>query len=303
MSSHQITFRELSHFLAVVSQGGFVRASQALNISQPSVSQSIRSLEAKIGAALILRGRRSISLTEKGQIFLRYAERTLNEEVTLRERLSETREAIDGPLRVTVPPAIASICFPGIIDVFCRTYPEVTLEIDECPSDRLIPRLRSGRTEIAALILPVTEKDIHLHPLGSDQLCLVVPDTHRLGGARSIRLVDMLEERLVLLREDFKINRFIAQAYAEHGAQPQVAGRTSDIYLLMAMVRAGVGLGIVPSLLCHGQWMQGLSTLRMMDPTISFDLVMATRKNHVLSRAAEAWTRVCQEHFADNRHG
>lgn len=302
MTSHQITFRELSHFLAVVSQGGFVRASQALNISQPSVSQSIQNLEAKVGTTLILRGRRSISLTEKGRIFQRYAERTLNEEVTLRERLSETREAIDGPLRVTVPPAIASICFPDIIDVYCRNYPDVTLEIDECPSDRLIPRLRSGKTEIAALILPVTEKDIHLYSLGSDQLYLVIPETHRLGSMRSVHLADILDERVVLLREDFKINRFIAQAYVEHGAQPEVAGRTSDIYLLMAMVRAGVGLGIVPSLLCRGSWMQGLSTLHILDPTINFDLVMATRKNHILSRAGEAWTRVCQEHFANSHH-
>lgn len=177
-----------------------------------------------------------------------------------------------------MPSAIASICFPGIIDFFCRTYSDATLEIHECPSDRLIPRLRSGTAEIAALILPMTEKDIHLYPLGSDQLCIVLPDTHRLGDARSIRLVDMLEERLVLLREDFKINRFIAQAYAEYGSQTQIAGRTSDIFLLMAMVLTGVGLGVVPSKLCRGEWMLGLSTLHVMEPPISFDLVMANAK-------------------------
>lgn len=298
MSSRQITFRELSHFLAVVSQGGFVKASQALNISQPSVSQSVQSLETKIGATLIVRGNRTLSLTDRGKIFHRYAERTVNEEVTLRERLSENTVSIDGPLRVTVPPAIASICFPAIIDIFCRTYPEVTLEVDECPSDRLFPRLRSGRTEIAALILPVTEKDMRLYSLGSDHLCLVVPDSHALAASHSVRLGDILDERVVLLREDFKINRFIGRAFSEHAAHPNVAGRTSDIYLLMAMVRAGVGLGIVPSLLCRGNWMQGLSALHLLDPTISFDLVMATRRERALSRAGEAWIRISQAHFA-----
>ncbi|WP_162993353.1 LysR family transcriptional regulator [Asaia bogorensis] len=299
MSSAQITFRELTHFLAVISEGGFVRASQALNISQPSISQSVQNLEAKIGASLIVRGRKSIQLTEKGQIFRRYAERTVNDEISLRERLSETRETVEGPLRVAVPPAIASICFPAIIDVFCRRYPDVMLEIDECPSDRLIPRLRSGKTEIAALILPAAERDLRLYPLGRDHLSLVVPSQHPLAEAHHCRLDDILDERIVLLREDFKINDFIMSAFASHSAQPHVTGRTSDIHLLMAMVRAGVGLGIVPSLLCRDSRMTGLTALKLLSPSISFDLVMATRKDHTLSKAGEAWRRVCQAHFIE----
>lgn len=297
MISPQITFRELNHFLTVVCQGGFVKASEALHISQPSISQSIQTLEAKLGARLIIRSRKGVILTEKGEIFRRYAERTLREEIALRETLSADRESLEGPLRVTVPPAISSICFPDIIESFCSQYPGVMLEIDECPSDRLIPRLRGGQTEIAALILPISEKDLQLYPMGRDHLCLVVPDQHPLGAGKSCRLADIVAESVVLLREDFKINSFIAQAYAEHGAVPRTAGRTGDIYLLMAMVRAGIGLGIVPSALCRGGWMEGLKVLHLLSPTMGFELALATRRDHVLSRAGEAWRAICIDHF------
>ncbi|WP_025885778.1 LysR family transcriptional regulator [Asaia prunellae] len=252
MMPPQITFRELTHFLTVICQGGFIKASEALNISQPSISQSIQALEAKLGTTLIIRSKKAVMLTEKGEILRRYAERTLREELALREMLSAEKKTLEGPLRVTVPPAISSICFPAIIESFCSQYPAVMLEIDECPSDRLIPRLRGGQTEIAALILPISERDLQLYPLGRDHLCLVVPDQHRLGAQKSCCLADILQERVVLLKEDFKINSFVLQAYAEHGAVPKAAGRTGDIYLLMAMVRAGIGLGIAPSALCVG---------------------------------------------------
>ncbi|QDH25470.1 LysR family transcriptional regulator [Neokomagataea tanensis] len=298
MTNPQITFRELSHFLTVICQGGFVKASQALNVSQPSISQSIKNLEHKIGAQLVIRDRKSLSLTEKGQIFRRYAERTLREEINLRELLSEAKKCIEGPLRVAVPPAISSICFPNIIESFCGKYPDVMLEIDECPSDRLIPRLRSGQTEAAMLILPTTERDLQFHSLGWDSLCLLVPEQHSLGHADSCHLKAILEERVVLLREDFKINAFLNQAYAEHAATPRVTGRTSDIYLLMAMVRAGMGIGIVPSLLCQKDWMTGLRKLRLLSPSITFELALATRRDHVLSPAGEAWRAECHQHFA-----
>ncbi|GAB6853909.1 LysR family transcriptional regulator [Asaia astilbis] len=297
MITSQITFRELNYFLAVVCQGGFVRASEALNISQPSISQAIQALEAKLGTQLIIRSKKTVILTEKGEMFRRYAERTLREEIALREALSVDQKTLEGPLRVTVPPAISSICFPGIIESFCSRYPGVRLEIDECPSDRLIPRLRGGQTEIAALILPIGERDLRFYSLGRDHLCLVVPEQHALGGQEECALIDILQERLVLLREDFKINSFIAQAFAGHGASPIVAGRTSDIYLLMAMVRAGVGLGIVPSALCRGGWMEGLRALHLQSPSMDFELALATRRDHVLSRAGEAWRAVCLDHF------
>lgn len=293
----QITFRELSHFLAVVCQGGFVRASEALHVSQPSVSQSVQSLETKLGTQLIVRGRKAIALTEKGEVLRRYAERTLREEMSLRDIMGRDSQGLEGRLRVTVPPALSSVCFPAIIESFCREHPGVMLEIDESPSEKLMPRLRGGQTEIAALIVPGGEEALHFYPLGRDHLCLVVPDAHDLAERRSCALSEIIQERVALLREDFKINRFILQAYTGHGAKPRVVGRTGDIHLLMAMVRSGLGLGIIPSALCRGVWMEGVRALHLHLPVMGFDWALATRRDHGLSPAGEAWRKTCLEHF------
>lgn len=289
MQFPQLTFRELHYFMAVATQGSFSHASELLHISQPSLSMGIRSLENKLDVRLFERSRKTITLTEKGEILLRYAERLLQDEQNLYRAMTDETGPLKGTVKISLPPAIGSIYFRSIIREFCQLHPNVALNIEEHPSDMLETQLLGRHTNIVAIVPPVHDREIHIIPFAKEEMYLLMAQSHPLAQKTSCSFADITEERLILLSEDFKINKFINEAFARHGASPLITGRTSDITLLLAMVQTGVGLTIIPASLYTPTKDDGLCRKPLTDPTIYLSIALATRRNSALSKAEEAW--------------
>jgi len=116
-------------FLAVARQRSFRRAAVALGVTPSAVSQAIRSLETRIGAALLARTTRSVGLTEAGQRFLERAAPAFDELVAASEVARDLGQRPSGLLRVTVPRAVVPLILGPVIGPFLETYPEIELEI------------------------------------------------------------------------------------------------------------------------------------------------------------------------------
>ncbi|MCX5616170.1 LysR family transcriptional regulator [Bombella sp. TMW 2.2559] len=285
----QLTLRELHYFMAVATQGSFSRTSDLLHISQPSLSMGIRSLENKLAVRLFERTHKTITLTEKGKTFFHHAERLLEAEQNLHRAMTDETGPLKGTVHLALPPILGAIYFRPIIRQFCSLYPDVVLDIEEYPSDRLITQLLGHHTNIAALVGPVQNRQLRTFPFAEEELCLLMADSHPLAGRTSCSFTEILEEKLVLMNEDFKINRFIAEAFAHHGVTPQVTGRTSDTTLLLTMVQAGIGLTIIPASFHSPAQNDGLHCCPLRNPTIHVTISLAVRHNSPLSKTEDAW--------------
>ncbi len=285
----QLTLRELHYFMAVATQGSFSRASDQLHISQPSLSMGIRSLENKLDVRLFERSHKTITLTEKGKTFFLHAERLLEAEQNLHRAMTDDSGPLKGTVHLALPPILGAIYFRPIIRQFCSLYPDVVLNIEEHPSDRLVAQLLGHHTNIAALIGPVQNRQLRTIPFAEAELCLLMADSHRLAGRESCSFTDILDEKIVLMNENFKINRFISEAFASHGAAPHVTGRTGDTTLLLTMVQAGVGVTIIPAAFHNPAQNDGLYCCPLQDPTIRITISLAVRRNSPLNKAEEAW--------------
>ena len=116
-------------FLAVAQHRSFRRAAAALGVTPSAVSQAIRALEARIGAALLARTTRSVGLTEAGQRFLARAAPAFDELVAASEAARDLGQRPSGLLRITVPSAVVPLILEPVIASFCQAYPEIELEI------------------------------------------------------------------------------------------------------------------------------------------------------------------------------
>src|ERR1700748_1866498 len=116
-------------FLSVAQHRNFRRAAAELGVSPSAMSQAVRALEARVGAALFIRTTRSVGLTEAGERFLARAKPAFEELVAASEIARDLGQRPAGLLRLTVPRAVVPLILEPVIASFCRAYPEIELEI------------------------------------------------------------------------------------------------------------------------------------------------------------------------------
>src|SRR5215470_2194659 len=129
-------------FLSVAQHRNFRKAAAALGVTPSAISQAIRALEARIGAALFIRTTRSVGLTEAGERFRSRAKPAFEDLVAAAEAARDLGQRPTGLLRLSVPRAIVPLILEPVIGSFCRAYPEIELEI--AASDELVDLAASG---------------------------------------------------------------------------------------------------------------------------------------------------------------
>ena len=116
-------------FLSIAQHRSFRRAAGELGVTPSAISQAVRALEARIGAALFIRTTRSVGLTEAGERFLSRAKPAFEELVAASEVARELGQRPAGLLRISVPRAVVPTLLEPLIASFCQAYPEIELEI------------------------------------------------------------------------------------------------------------------------------------------------------------------------------
>src|SRR5580658_2355987 len=123
----------LEAFLSVAQHKSFRRAAAELGVTPSAISQAVRALEARIGAALFIRTTRSVGLTEAGERFLIRAKPAFEELVAAGEVARDLGQRPAGLLRLSVPRAVVPTLLEPVIASFCRAYPEIELEVAARP--------------------------------------------------------------------------------------------------------------------------------------------------------------------------
>jgi len=116
-------------FLCVAQHRSFRRAAAELGVTPSAISQAVRTLEARIGAALFIRTTRSVGLTEAGERFISRAKPAFEELVAASEAAHDLGQRPTGLLRLSVPKAVVPLILEPVIASFCQAYPEIELEI------------------------------------------------------------------------------------------------------------------------------------------------------------------------------
>jgi DNA-binding transcriptional LysR family regulator len=120
-------------FLSVAQHRSFRKAAAALGVTPSAISQTVRALEARIGAALFIRTTRSVGLSEAGEQFLARAKPAFDELVAASKLAHDLGQRPSGLLRISVPSAVVPIVLQPLVASFCEAYPEVEVEIVASP--------------------------------------------------------------------------------------------------------------------------------------------------------------------------
>lgn len=233
-------------FLSVARYRSFRRAAAALGVTPSAVSQSVRTLEARIGAALLIRTTRSVGLTEAGQRFLDRAGPAFDELVAASEAARDLGRRPTGLLRLAVPRSVVPLILEPVIASFCEAYPEIELEI--AASDEMVDiaaggfdaGIRLGELIAADMIAVRLTPPFPFHVVGS-------PDYLR-GHKPPARVEDLRDHACLRLRRwngsiapwTFAVGNDVIEAAV---SGPLIA---HDYPTLLGAAMQGLGLAQVP---------------------------------------------------------
>ncbi|MDQ7908506.1 LysR family transcriptional regulator [Phytohabitans sp. ZYX-F-186] len=237
----------------VVATGSFAAAAASLGYTASAVSQQMTALERATGLVLFERGARSARPTTAAR-HLAGRSTGLVDQLTAVERDARALAAgASGVVRVGSFPTASAAIVPGAIARLLRRAPDLAVLLDEGEPDDLVAALASGAVDVAVVYrYPLSPRrwppDVVATPLLDDPLRLTVGADHPVVTRPSWGLADLAGETWIASRETSAGARNLARLCADAGFTPRVAFRSDDYTVVRELVRAGLGVALVPAL-------------------------------------------------------
>ena len=282
--------RQLRAVVAIVDHGGFTRAAAALHVAQPSLSQTVRTLEAELGVELFHRTGRRVTLTAAGEALLEPARRALRDADTAREAAAAVAGLVAGHVDVVALPTLAVVPVAELVGRFRRAHPAVTVRLTE-PEDpaALVAMLRDGRSELGFTELPLADDDLETLVLADQRYDAVLPPGSSAPDAiaAAIPLQRLADLPLVTTPPGTSTRHLADDAFAGAGLRPTIAVETSHREVIVPLVLAGAGAALLPHELAADAAERGAEA-HPVRPAITRRIGVAHRKGS-LSPAARAF--------------
>lgn len=187
-------------FTTVVEQNNFSKAAELLYVSQPAVSMQIRNLENELGTKLIHRGSKQLILTQTGKILYAKAKQIESLYEEAKREMSFLKNEVGGTLKIGASFTIGEYVLPAILGEYSVQYPNVHIEVNIANTEEIINSVRSG-LDLGLVEGNVEGQDLIFTPIMTDEMVLIVPNSHPLAKQRLIRNTDDLQNQTWILRE------------------------------------------------------------------------------------------------------
>lgn len=244
-----IDVRQLRQFVAVAEELNFRRAAERLHMTQPPLSQTIRSLEEELGTLLFVRTRRKVELTQPGRVLLDQSHRVLSQMARALDAARGAAQGMTGRLSVGFVPSSTYEILPAILRQFRSRHPAIDLHLEELATVDQTDALLQHRIDVA-LNRPPTffTAGIVQETLVRERLIAALPADHPLAARRKLRLRDLREERFLLIapRWGTGYHTRVLNACEEAGFVPRVVQEPKYMHTIVGLVAAGMGVALVP---------------------------------------------------------
>jgi DNA-binding transcriptional LysR family regulator len=250
-SGHASMFdlNQLRCFVTVAEELHFGRAAARLNMTQPPLSRQIQVLEHIIDATLLERTSRSVRLTPAGRSFLPEARRILK----LAESASQVARRIalgkTGSLKIGYTAAAAYGFLPELIAACRARLPEVDFSLKEMVSGDQLEALASGQIDAGLLRPPIARPEFATRRVVAEPLLAAIPKKHPLANAATIAIKDFDDQPFVMYSpyESRYFHDLLVALFTRADVLPRYVQHVGQIHSILAMVRAGLGVSIVPA--------------------------------------------------------
>lgn len=273
--------RQLRYFVSVAREGSFSKASEKLHIAQPALSRQIQLLEDEFGVELLHRTAKGAHATEAGRRFKEMAEFVLNYVAEMKPSLTQFASEPSASIVVGLPPSLAFMLAPRLVEETQRRFPLVTLRIIEGLSVFLAEWLEEFRLDLAVLTDYGPIAGIERHFIEEDDMVFVGTPAKLKKYDKTIPLKDV-EDFPLLITHGFR--SIISEHFAAEHIEPNYHMELDSIPIAKEMVLRGLYCSILSYGLVHEETKQGrLRALQFEGAPVRRRILTAVAENRPLS--------------------
>ena len=238
--------RQLEILQAIAETGSFTACGRKLHVSQSAISRQILLLEEELGEPLFLRVGREVRMTPAAESLVQLGQRVfLDVRETVGAITDRTRE-LRGTLRLSGGMTVCLYVFPPLLKQLRRMHPHLEVRLTVALAGRSVQEIRGGRVDAGLLTLPVEETDLVTVPALREELLLVTAPTHQLAKRRKVLPRDLAGLPFVLFEMGSATRKVIDHFFASRNIEPTIVMDTENVEIIKALVKTGLGVGIVP---------------------------------------------------------
>ena len=292
-------FGQIEAFVQVATHSSFSRAAEFLQLTQPSITARIQSLERELGEEMFERGGRGVKLTDAGRVFLPCAERILQQIQEARDAVDEVRNVQMGSLRLGAAITFSTYVLPGLLHRWRLEFPGVDVVIRTGRSEQVMNLLLTDEVQVG-IGRTLSSPDVEQVPLYDDEIILVAYPQHEFARTGRATISEAAREPIVLFDRGSSYYGMIHDLFRKAAVIPNVAMELDSLEATKRMVEEGLGIALVPLVTVERELKEGsLVRVELSDVApIERPISLMLRKNRKRSRTVQAFVEMMTEAYS-----
>jgi len=243
-----VTLQQLRYLATIADTLHFRRAADRCNVTQPTLSAQLASLEQSLGLQLVERSRARVVMTPEGAEVARRARTVLREVEEIHDFARRGRQGLGGTIRVGVVQSLGSYLLPLVIPDLHASFPDLKLYVREGLAGELLARLDEGGLDLLFFPLPAAGPGLEDARLFREPLQVVVATDHPLSEMDRIPPDSLRGETLLTLERGHRLHEQVRQICEANGAQLSLDYGATSLDTIRQMVAMGLGISLLPAL-------------------------------------------------------
>ena len=246
-----INSRHIPAILAILQEGSITAASKKLLISQPALSQTIRSVERDLGTPLFVRENGAIQLTSAGRLYVDAAQQIQSIDQNLRSALRAFEHDLYGEFSLGISNQRGLQLLPLVFPVFHRLYPHILIRLHEESSGRLERLISEGGFDVAFITTSTNRNRLRYLLIENEQVVLIAAkDTalaKRIPDGQSISISEAAWENFISMCEGHSVRTIQDRLFVDYGISPRIILETHNLEAAKYITAASSSVFLVPN--------------------------------------------------------
>lgn len=277
---------DLQAFRAVVENGSFRKAAEAIRITQPALSRRIEKLETALNVKLFERTTRRVSLTTVGRAFLPQAERVLDEVDLALMTIGNKRSSRIGSVTIACVPSTAYYFMPTVVSAFHQAYPNIVVKLLDASANDVNTAVACGEADFGVSFSGNLAPEVDFELLLQERYVIACRKDHVLADREQVSWAEMFTHAHIGLDETSGNRLLMDQALVNvQPARPSIC-LTRHVTTMLGLVEAGLGIAPVPSIAMPVGEHPLLKSVPLIEPEVFRNVGLIQRRGRTLTPAA-----------------
>jgi len=240
-----LNLKQLQAFYLVVKRGGYTKAAEELNVTQPAVTMQVKSFERSLNLKLIQQVGKRVQLSEAGELLYQYASKIFDLADEANEKMRDFRKLMRGTLKIGTTKNYARYIMPSLLSEFQKRFPRIKVILDEGNSEDMAGSVLEMKNELAFISQLNLDRKIRSLFYATVEFVLVASPEHRFSQRKCISLRELNGEPVILREKGSGSRAAVLRKFQEYGILPSVIIESSSLDFIVGYVKQNKGVSFM----------------------------------------------------------